>query len=175
MNYLQNSNLEFALETNRFAYMSKLIEFPTYTDLSSMKPIYKLSNLSIVLKILIFAGLNNLSDTQIESHKKRLSKICNDISLIKFKRKNYGMDITSEKATKHTAVLEYERLLKISRSQIVAIGDGLNDYPLFTTCGYKIAMENAPKELKEIADFIAPTVENNGTVVALKHIISKFI
>ena len=57
---------------------------------------------------------------------------------------------------------------------MVGMGDSYNDYPLFTACGYKIAMGNAPDELKEIADFIAPTVENNGTVVALEHLIKKF-
>ena len=104
-----------------------------------------------------------------------MTKSCKDISILKIKIINFGLDITSEKATKHTAVLEYERLLNIPRQQIVAIGDGYNDYPLFTACDYKIAMENAPQELKEIADFIAPTVDNNGTEVALQHIISKFL
>ena len=84
------------------------------------------------------------------------------------------MGFTSEKATKHTAVLEYERLLNIQHNQTVSLGDDYNDYPMFTAIGYNFAMENAPKELKEIADFIAPIVENNGTVVALQHIISLF-
>lgn len=38
-------------------------------------------------------------------------------------------------------------------------------------CGLKVAMGNAVKELKEIADFIAPTVEQDG----LATVIEKFI
>lgn len=173
--YLKDSKLNFTLELKDFTYMSKVIERPSYTDIKYMKSIKELSEFSEVLKILIFAGLNNLSDIQTEVHKKNLSAFCKDINIYKFifKERN-GLDITSKKATKHTAVLEYEKLLNIPRDQIVAIGDGLNDYPLFTACGYKIAMENAPSELKDIADFIAPTVENNGTIIALQHIINKF-
>src|SRR3989338_5733643 len=173
--YLIDSDLNFTLELKDFTYMSKVIEHPSYTDIRYMKPFSKLSDFSRVLKILVFATLNNLSDEQTDFYIKNLSEICKEVNItkVKFYGKN-GIDIYSDKATKHTAVLEYERLLKIPRNQIIAMGDGYNDYPLFTACGYKIAMDNAPKELKEIADFIAPTVEKNGTVIALQHIIKKF-
>ena len=174
LNYLQNAKLIFALETKNFAYMNKVVKTSAYTDITSIKPLSELIDFSNILKILIFGNFNRLSETQVENHKKNLGAQCKDISLMKFIFNNYGLDITSEKATKHTAVLEYEKLLNIPRNQIVAIGDGHNDYPLFTACGYNIAMENAPKELKEIADFIAPTVENSGTQVALQHVITKF-
>jgi hypothetical protein len=54
----------------------------------------------------------------------------------------------------------------------VAIGDGHNDYPLFTACGYKIAMGNAPSELKDIADLVVPPTHEGGMKQALEHIIS---
>ena len=51
------------------------------------------------------------------------------------------------------------------------MGDGYNDFPLLMASGLKIAMGNAVPELKEIADFVAPTVEEDGVAV----IIEKFI
>lgn len=169
--YFFKKNFLFALETNTHSHFSYKFDLPAYIKPEHFKLITKLTDFSQVLKIVLFA---RFSEEQINVHKNNLNKYCKDIAIFIFKRNHYGVDITSEKATKHTSVLEYERLLKIPRDQIVAIGDDHNDYPLFTACGYKIAMENAPKELKEIADFIAPPIEENGTVVALKHIINKF-
>lgn len=174
IDYFQKSHLFFSLETKDYAYMPRKVNIPAYTDNLPIRLISEFSDFSSALKILLIASVNRLSEAQVELHKENLNKHCKDVAFTKFQWKYFGLDLTSEKATKHTAVLEYERLLNIPRDQIVAIGDGHNDYPLFTACGYKIAMENAPKELKEIADFIAPTVENNGTVVALQHIIKKF-
>ena len=175
VNYFKTEKLFFGLETKKSVYLSKLAAVPTYINRESSRHLKELKNYKDVLKIVITININNLSEAQVEKHIDYLTKSCKDISILKIKIINFGLDITSEKATKHTAVLEYERLLNIPRQQIVAIGDGYNDYPLFTACDYKIAMENAPQELKEIADFIAPTVDNNGTEVALQHIISKFL
>lgn len=173
--YLLATKLNFAFETIANPYINKIVEFPKYASRDLMRSVSLLSNYSEVLKIIIFGALNNLNESEIESFKDEIARRCSDVSLIKFKYKDrFGLDVTSEEATKHTSVLEYEKLLNIPRSQIVAMGDGYNDYPLFTACGYKIAMENAPDELKQIADFVAPRVEENGTVVALNHIISKF-
>jgi hydroxymethylpyrimidine pyrophosphatase-like HAD family hydrolase len=38
-------------------------------------------------------------------------------------------------------------------------------------CGFKIAMGNANEELKQIADYVAPSVEEDGVA----HIVEKFI
>lgn len=83
-------------------------------------------------------------------------------------------DITSIKATKSLAILELAKLLDIQPIQMVGIGDGYNDYPLLSTCGYKIAMGNAHKELKEIADYIAPSFEKDGVSEAIKYLRKKF-
>jgi len=74
-------------------------------------------------------------------------------------------------ATKQRAVLEYSQLLNIKTDDIVGIGDGYNDFPLLMACGLKVAMGNAVKDLKEIADYIAPTVDEDGLAI----MIEKFI
>lgn len=77
------------------------------------------------------------------------------------------LGITSEKATKHMAVLELSKILNIDPKFMVGIGDGYNDYPLLSACGFKVAMDNAPQQLKDIADLIVPDVANNGLLVAI--------
>lgn len=74
-------------------------------------------------------------------------------------------------ATKSHALLETAKILNIQTSEIIGVGDGHNDLPLLSSCGLKIAMGNAVDELKSIADYIAPSVENDGVA----EIIKKFI
>lgn len=75
------------------------------------------------------------------------------------------------KSTKQHAVFEVAKLLNINTHEIIGVGDGYNDFPLLMACGLKVAMGNAVDELKEIADYIAPSVEENGVA----DIIEKFV
>ncbi len=71
-------------------------------------------------------------------------------------------------ATKQQAVLNVAKILGIDRHEIIGVGDGYNDFSLLMACGLKVAMGNAVDELKDIADYIAPTVENDGLVDVLE-------
>ncbi len=79
--------------------------------------------------------------------------------------------ITHKEATKKNAMIEWAKLLKLRRENIIAVGDRSNDLPLFEMAGYKIAVANAVDELKSKADFIAPSVYEDGLVL----VINKFI
>ncbi len=74
-------------------------------------------------------------------------------------------------ATKQHGILQIAELLHIQTHDIIGVGDGLNDFPLLMACGLKVAMGNAPEELKAIADYVAPTVEEDGVA----DVIEKFI
>ncbi len=82
-----------------------------------------------------------------------------------------SLDITSSEASKQHGILEVARILSISTEEIIGVGDGYNDFPLLMACGLKIAMGNAVPELKAIADFIAPSVEEDGVAT----VIEKFV
>lgn len=81
------------------------------------------------------------------------------------------IDVTNAKATKQHGVLQVAEILGIDTKQIIGIGDGYNDFPLLMACGFRVAMGNAIDDLKAIADYIAPTVEEDG----LAHVIEKFV
>ena len=57
--------------------------------------------------------------------------------------------------------------LEIPLSKIMAIGDGDNDVPLLSKAGLAIAMENAPAELKAVADYVTVDVEHSGVAAAI--------
>ena len=48
-------------------------------------------------------------------------------------------------------------------------GDGPNDMEIFDYVGLKIAMGNAVPELKEKADFVTKTVEEDGILYAWRN------
>ena len=79
--------------------------------------------------------------------------------------------ITKSEATKQHAILEVAQILGITTHEIIGIGDGYNDFPLLMACGFKVAMGNATPDTKAIADYVAPTIDQDGVA----HVIEKFI
>lgn len=77
-------------------------------------------------------------------------------------------DITAPGATKQEGVLQWLRHTGLHRDEVVAVGDGMNDYSMLMAVGLKIAMGNAVAELKEIADFVCPSVDEDGLVTVIE-------
>ncbi|GEM_PF-307834 len=82
-----------------------------------------------------------------------------------------ALHITHFKATKEHATRKVAQLLNVKTKDIIGVGDGYNDFSLFKACGLKIAVGNAVKDLKKRADYIAPSVNEDGVA----HIVEKFI
>lgn len=82
--------------------------------------------------------------------------------------------VSNLKATKQHAVLKLAEILKLDTSEIIGVGDGENDFPLLMACGLKVAMGNAVQDLKDIADYVAPSVEKDGIVEVIeKYLLSE--
>lgn len=82
-----------------------------------------------------------------------------------------GISISHISATKQHGIFELAKILKINTHDIIGVGDGGNDFPLLMACGLKVAMGNADENLKAIADYVAPTVDEDG----LADVIEKFV
>jgi HAD superfamily hydrolase (TIGR01484 family) len=83
----------------------------------------------------------------------------------------FDIHITHELATKKHALQSLLNRLCINHSEAMVVGDGGNDLPLFELAGWKVAMGNAQPELKAAADWIAPSVEEDGLAVAIEKFI----
>ena len=83
----------------------------------------------------------------------------------------FGVIINHVNATKQNGIYELEKYLGIDRELRIGVGDGYNDFPLLMACGLKVAMGNATPDLKEIADYVAPSVEKDG----LSNVVERFI
>lgn len=117
--------------------------------------------------------IHGLTPTQADEFTKRFSHI-STIAIHKlpsWKKEKIDLSITHAAATKKHALLEVAKLLDIETNEIIGVGDGHNDLSFLSLCGLKIAMGNAVSELKAIADYIAPSVEEDGVA----DVIEKFV
>lgn len=75
-------------------------------------------------------------------------------------REEYWCEIMPKAASKANAILKLKELGNYSK--IVSFGDALNDIPMFRISDECYAVENAVKELKEIATGIIESNRDNG-------------
>ena len=80
----------------------------------------------------------------------------------------WAVDFTHGSVDKATAVLKLGEMIGVDPNRMAAAGDGYNDLPLLKVCGLRIAMGDAPEELKAIAHYVAPSAEEDGLAVAIK-------
>ena len=83
----------------------------------------------------------------------------------------WAVDFTRTGVTKATGVKELARMLGTSPDRMIAVGDSFNDAPLLEICGLGIAMGQAPDEVKAIADFVAPSIDEDGLATAIKEFV----
>lgn len=86
----------------------------------------------------------------------------------------YGFNVTHVAATKAHAIERITTHLNIKRKEVIGVGDSYNDFALLMASGLKVAMGNALPDLKEIADYIAPSVTEDGVASVIeKYILSQ--
>jgi len=64
-----------------------------------------------------------------------------------------------------------EEMLGLQPAQVMTLGDNFNDLEMVQYAGVGVAMGDAPNDVKAVADWVAPTVAENGAAVA----IAKFV
>lgn len=84
---------------------------------------------------------------------------------------DYYLDITHPEATKGEAVRRIAALLDVPLEQTAAIGDMMNDLPMFEVAAQAIAMGNAPAALKARAAHITASNEEDGWAMAVNDFI----
>ena len=78
------------------------------------------------------------------------------------------INITAPEVAKGKALQALASCLDIRTDEIMAVGDGTNDIPLHSAAGLGVAMQNAPDELKSVADYITADIEQSGVAQAVQ-------
>lgn len=83
----------------------------------------------------------------------------------------YFVEIVHKEANKRNALEFLADKFNVKKEEIISIGDNFNDMDMIQYAGLGVAMENAPDYLKEAADFV--TYSNNEDGV--NYVLKKFI
>lgn len=84
-----------------------------------------------------------------------------------FNREYFVIQATHSEATKGNALKMFARLLGV-KGPIIAAGDDHNDRSMLQVADVKIVMEDAPSELLELADIVAPAAAQKGIIWGLR-------
>lgn len=80
----------------------------------------------------------------------------------------YFGNAVSRHVTKANALKDMLDYIRLDRAEILAIGDSFNDISVFEIAGTCVAMGNSPDQLKQMADWTAPSVEDDGVAAAIE-------
>ncbi len=81
---------------------------------------------------------------------------------------SYNIEINAAGVNKGTALVALGEMLGISRESIMACGDGDNDVYLLREVGFGVAMANAQPQVKDVADYITSSNDEDGVACAIE-------
>lgn len=81
------------------------------------------------------------------------------------------LDIVSGEASKGIALTELRRIT--GATKVIAVGDNMNDISMLQAADVSFAVENAEKSVKQIADFIAPSNNNDAIACIIEKLENK--
>ncbi len=83
-------------------------------------------------------------------------------------------DISAKGANKWTAVEYLANKLGIKRSEIIAIGDNINDMHMIYNAGLGVAMSNGSPYVRKVANKVAPSNDNDGVAQIVEKYVLKW-
>ena len=83
-----------------------------------------------------------------------------------------GVLVLNKDADKGTGTKRLQTLLKTTRANTACVGDGANDVLMFRECGLSVAMGNGEEVLKNVADHVVASIEEDGFAEAVDIIVS---
>jgi len=165
---LQKRQIEYVLQTPTLCYLRKTCE--------NLLAFYKLCNIDFenfdfdynedeiirqTVKLEILA--NNGKDFEY-------AKECCHAFTYEEHKDMLMLEVYAKDVSKATGILDVLKLLDISLDHSYCFGDGANDIEMFETVGHPIAMGNAIKDIKELAEDICLSVEDDGVAYKLEEL-----
>ena len=80
----------------------------------------------------------------------------------------YNIEINAAGVNKGSGLIRIGELLGIRREEIMACGDGDNDTVMLREAGFGVATANAEEQVKEAADYITDSNEEDGVAKAIE-------
>lgn len=156
--------------SNGFNKYSKL--YQTFCKEEIKKQDIKLSKLVQeknlkIYKILVMDTEEYIADLYKNIKDKNSDKITYSIS------KPFIFEAVMSNASKANSIDYWSKKYGIDKSDIIAVGDSLNDYPMLLNVGMPVAVENAVDEVKKIARFTTKSNKENGVKYMIEELCLK--
>lgn len=78
------------------------------------------------------------------------------------------INVLAPEVSKGRALEALASFLGIPLTEVIAIGDGVNDVSILSKAGLAVAMDNAVDELKAVADHVTLDVDHHGVAAAIE-------
>lgn len=108
-------------------------------------------------------------DRELEDEARRVV----DLSRVRIEPNKNRLMIMPLGIDKASGLLETLRLLGVSRDEVMCVGDGENDLPMFRVARVKVALQNSVDALKREADYVATRENGDGVLEAIDRFIYK--
>ncbi|MDF2660257.1 MAG: hydrolase [Paenibacillus sp.] len=153
-----NSFVEGAIGETETAMYAKFMLEPSRTD--------DLARLSVSpVKFTAFADKETMDRVERDW-------LAMELPLAIIRSGDYFIDVMHPEATKGNALKRLADSLGIDRSQVMAIGNYFNDVEMIRFAGLGIAMDNSPDGVKEAADAVTASNNEDGVHLALvRHVL----
>lgn len=165
LNYVKDFEVECTFNSIYKRYRNSKLNILYAKDAISIN---KISDIDDAVSQIVFDSHNYEQIKLIQNFIKGLEEveinnICETLqSDIKVTGENYWFDTALKGNSKGKAIEKLLKILKIDKKDSICFGDQINDYTMFESVGIKVAMENGMNELKEKADFIALSNNEDG-------------
>jgi Cof subfamily protein (haloacid dehalogenase superfamily) len=131
-----------------------------YAQLSGVKPqVY--SDIKELISIGVSKVLWNDEIERINGFERRLNGLLSPSVNFHTSQPIY-LEFVDQKVSKAIALEKMGEFYSIRREEMIAIGDGFNDLPMIEYAGLGVAMGNAPEEVKDAADYITRSNDEDG-------------
>jgi Cof subfamily protein (haloacid dehalogenase superfamily) len=80
-------------------------------------------------------------------------------------------EATNSLVNKGTGVRYLAELLELQAANVMTIGDNFNDVEMLEYAGIGVAMGNAPADVKAVAQWVAPSIEQDGAAAAIEEFV----
>lgn len=155
-------NDEILVKDNRNIHIHEQIDKAEPNTVDDLYETYDHS----VIKLLISSSNSHL----LKLHMHDLYEVYKDKLTFYFSLP-YFVEIVNKEANKRNALEFLANKYDIKQEEIIAIGDNFNDLDMIEFAGLGVAMGNAPDYLKEAADYVTHSNDEDG----VNHILEKFI
>ena len=181
--YTENLTISKTLNYNILFYNNENKKMPEdkQTNIKIISDIYKYveENPNIgILKIticdessIIFGGiikrLRQISDVDVLDVQHMARKVITS-GTEDVKVEYHYTEITSKDVNKWLAIQDLANRLNIKSSEVIAIGDNMNDKEMIENAGLGVIMGNSAEYMHEFADVVAPTNNDDGVAYILE-------